>query len=159
MRARSVLIEEMAKLFATVDVIVTPSGGPQLTATNLSGHPAVIVPNGIRGTDAPQPQDTADGGRGNAGGPGTPVSITFLGQLYDDARLLAFAQTYQEKTGLPQAAPSDLRSLKHRSHVLVLRLTDREQAYDRQQRRAGEIVTDILQTVFRCQLQRDGRRE
>ncbi len=106
MRARSVLIEEMAKLFATVDVIVTPSGGPQLTATNLSGHPAVIVPNGIRGTDAPQPQDTADGGRGNAGGPGTPVSITFLGQLYDDARLLAFAQAYQEKTGFHRLHPA-----------------------------------------------------
>lgn len=99
MRARSLILREMAKLFATVDVIVTPSGGPQLTATNLSGHPAVIVPNGIRGNDAPQPQDTSDGGRFNNGGPGTPVSLTFLGGLYDDARLLAFAQRYQEKTG------------------------------------------------------------
>ncbi len=106
MRARSVLIEKMAELFRSVDVIVTPSGGAQLTATNLSGHPAVILPNGIRGNDAPQPQDTAEGGRGNVGGPGTPVSITFLGQLYDDARLLAFAQMYQEKTGFHKLHPA-----------------------------------------------------
>ena len=107
MRARSVLLEKMAELFRSVDVIVTPSGGAQLTATNLSGHPAVIMPNGIRGNDAPQqPQDTADGGRANVGGPGTPVSITFLGQLYDDARLLAFAQMYQEKTGFQKLHPA-----------------------------------------------------
>ena len=106
MRARSVLIEKMAELFHSVDVIVTPSGGAQLTATNLSGHPAVILPNGIRGSDAPQPQDTAEGGRANVGGPGTPVSITFLGQLYDDARLLAFAQMYQEKTGFNMLHPA-----------------------------------------------------
>ncbi len=106
MRARSVVIEKMAELFRTVDVIVTPSGGAQLTATNLSGHPAVIVPNGLRGKDAPPVQDTAEGARGNVGGPGTPVSITFLGQLYDDARLLAFAKLYQEKTGFHTAHPA-----------------------------------------------------
>jgi Asp-tRNA(Asn)/Glu-tRNA(Gln) amidotransferase A subunit family amidase len=99
MRARSLLIEKMAIMFKDVDVIVTPtSGGAQLSATNLSGHPAVIVPNGLRGDDAPTPADTADGARGNTGGPGTPVSITFLGRLYEDAKLLAFAQRYQEKT-------------------------------------------------------------
>ena len=32
MRARSVLIQQMAELFRTVDIIVTPSGGPQLVA-------------------------------------------------------------------------------------------------------------------------------
>ena len=105
MRARSVLIGKMAELFNTVDVIVTPSGGSQLTATNLSGHPAVILPNGLRGSDAPLPQDTSDGGRGNMGGPGTPVSVTFLGRLYEDARLLAFARMYQEKTGFHKLHP------------------------------------------------------
>ncbi len=106
MRARSVLIEQMAELFRTVDIIVTPSGGPQLTATNLSGHPAIIVPNGLRGKDAPPVQDTAEGARGNVGGPGTPVSITFLGRLYDDARLCAFAKLYQEKTGFHLRHPA-----------------------------------------------------
>lgn len=106
MRARTMLIAQMAELFRAVDIIVTPSGGPQLTATNLSGHPAVIIPNGLRGKDAPMPQDTADGGRANVGGPGTPVSITFLGKLYDDATLLAFAQRYQEKTGFHKLHPA-----------------------------------------------------
>ncbi|MEK6398059.1 MAG: amidase, partial [Terriglobus sp.] len=105
MRARSLVIAEMAKLFATVDIIVTPSGGTQLTATNLSGHPAVIVPNGVRGKDAALPDDTGDGSRFNVGGPGTPVSITFLGELYDDARLLAFARMYQEKKDFHPAHP------------------------------------------------------
>ena len=106
MRARSLLVEKMADLFRMVDVIVTPSGGAQLTATNLSGHPAVIVPNGLRGSDAPVPQDTAEGARFNVGGPGTPVSVTFLGQLYDDARLLAFAQMYQDRTGFHRQHPT-----------------------------------------------------
>ena len=99
MRARSVLIETMAELFRTVDVIVTPSGGAQLPATNLTGHPAVIVPNGLRGADAPSAPDATEGGLRNVGGPGTPVSLTFIGRLYDDARLLAFASLYQQKTG------------------------------------------------------------
>jgi Asp-tRNA(Asn)/Glu-tRNA(Gln) amidotransferase A subunit family amidase len=44
------------------------------------------------------PQNTSEGGRGNTGGPGTPVSITFLGRLYENAKRLAFAQKYQQKT-------------------------------------------------------------
>jgi len=104
-RARSLAIEKMSELFRKVDVIVTPSTGTQLTATNLTGHPAVILPNGLRGDDAPQPPHTGDGDEGNEGGPGTPVSITFLGGLYDEARLLAFAQAYQQKTGFHRLHP------------------------------------------------------
>jgi Asp-tRNA(Asn)/Glu-tRNA(Gln) amidotransferase A subunit family amidase len=98
MRARTLAIAEMAKLFAQVDVIVTPSQGNQLQATNLTGHPAVIVPNGIRGDGAPKSENEEDGALTNAGGPGTPVSLTFLGGLYSDARLAAFAKAYQDAT-------------------------------------------------------------
>ncbi|WP_263408186.1 amidase [Terriglobus tenax] len=105
MRARSLGIEAMAKLFEQVDVIVTPSSGMQLRATNLTGHPAVIVPNGLRGDDAPPPPHVDDGESDNIGGPGTPVSITFLGQLYSDARLAAFARAYQEATGFHKLHP------------------------------------------------------
>jgi Asp-tRNA(Asn)/Glu-tRNA(Gln) amidotransferase A subunit family amidase len=98
-RARMLAIEAMEKVFAEVDVIVTPSFGAQLSGTNLTGHPAVIVPNGVRGEDAPKPESDEDGGRDNVGGPGTPVSLTFLGALYSDARLAAFARAYQEATG------------------------------------------------------------
>jgi Asp-tRNA(Asn)/Glu-tRNA(Gln) amidotransferase A subunit family amidase len=99
MRARTLAIAEMTKLFATVDVIVTPSQGTQLTATNLTGQPAVIVPNGLRGDDAPKPPSEEDGSLQNAGGPGTPVSLTFLGGLYQDAKVAAFARAYQDATG------------------------------------------------------------
>ena len=105
MRARSLTIAAMATLFVNVDVIVTPSSGAQLTATNLSGHPAVIVPNGIRGSDAPKPATDEEGALQNAGGPGTPVSLTFLGALYSDARLAAFARAYQEHTGFHRLHP------------------------------------------------------
>ncbi|GAC1477777.1 MAG: amidase [Gemmatimonadaceae bacterium] len=79
MRARTLAMRAWAKLFETVDVIVAPTFGPQLTATNLTGHPAVIVPNGFRDD-------------------GTPVSLTFLGGLFQEATLLAVARAYQEKT-------------------------------------------------------------
>jgi Asp-tRNA(Asn)/Glu-tRNA(Gln) amidotransferase A subunit family amidase len=104
-RARTLAMDAMAKIFADVDVIVTPSNGAQLTATNLTGHPAVIVPNGVRGEDAPLPDHTGDGHPENVGGPGTPVSLTFLGELYSDARLAAFARAYQETTGFHRMHP------------------------------------------------------
>ncbi|HTC92287.1 MAG TPA: amidase [Terriglobales bacterium] len=97
-RARMLAIEAWAKLFDQVDVIVAPTGTTQLVATNLTGHPAVIVPNGFRGEDAPVPH-VRDNGDLEPGGPGTPVSLTFLGGLYDEARLLVLAKAYQDATG------------------------------------------------------------
>ncbi len=105
MRARTLGIGAMEKLFAEVDVIVTPSQGNQLQATNLTGHPAVIVPNGIRGDSAPKSESEEDGGLANAGGPGTPLSLTFLGGLYSDARLAAFAKAYQDATSFQLQHP------------------------------------------------------
>ena len=98
-RARTLALQQMTATFAPFDVIVTPSEGEQLTATNLCGQPAVIVPNGIRGDDAPPSPHPEDGAVNNAGGPGTPVSITFLAPLYQDAKACALAHAYQQKTG------------------------------------------------------------
>jgi Asp-tRNA(Asn)/Glu-tRNA(Gln) amidotransferase A subunit family amidase len=105
-RARTLAMQQMAVLFRDVDVIVTPSGGDQLVATNLTGYPAVIVPNGIRGSDAPVPPKVDDGEDDSIGGPGTPVSLTFLGGLYQDAKLCAFARAYQEATGFQKLHPA-----------------------------------------------------
>jgi Asp-tRNA(Asn)/Glu-tRNA(Gln) amidotransferase A subunit family amidase len=104
-RARTLAIRELSKLFESVDVIVTPTNGEQLTATNLTGHPAVILPNGLRGNDAPKPPKIDDGNNDDIGGPGTPVSITFLGGHYQDAKLCAFARAYQEATGFHKLHP------------------------------------------------------
>ncbi len=104
-RARTLAVAEMTTLFADIDVLVTPSSGPQLTATNLTGQPAVIVPNGFRGADAPPSPNLEDGALNNAGGPGTPVSLTFLAPLYGDAKACALAHAYQQKTGFQLLHP------------------------------------------------------
>lgn len=112
MRARTLAIAALAKVFAQVDIIVTPTTGPsnQVTVTNLTGHPAVIVPNGLRGADAPitppQPSPAGPATVGNqGGGPNTPVSLTFLGSLYRDAELCAFAHAYQQAAGFQGLHP------------------------------------------------------
>jgi Asp-tRNA(Asn)/Glu-tRNA(Gln) amidotransferase A subunit family amidase len=105
-RARSLGVRRMTELFEKVDVIVTPTTEEQLIATNLTGNPAVILPNGLRGADAPAPPLVDDGEHDNIGWPGTPVSLTFLGGLYQDAKLAAFARVYQEATGFNKLHPT-----------------------------------------------------
>jgi len=105
-RARRMAMEAVGKIFSECDVIVTPTFGQQLVITNLTGHPALILPNGFRGADAPPPASTAEGAEENAGGPGTPVSLTFLGNLYGENKLLALARAYQEATGFHKLRPS-----------------------------------------------------
>lgn len=79
-RARWIGMQQMAELFKQVDVIVAPSfGGSQLMVTNLTGHPALILPSGFR----------ADG---------TPTSLTFLGDLFGEAKLCAVGKAYQDAT-------------------------------------------------------------
>jgi Asp-tRNA(Asn)/Glu-tRNA(Gln) amidotransferase A subunit family amidase len=98
-RARLLVMEALAKILDGFDVIVAPTHSQQLVVTNLTGHPALILPNGFRGDDAP-PARTNEKGEieGDYGGPGTPVSLTFIGQLFGEGRLLAFARTYQQAT-------------------------------------------------------------
>ncbi len=78
-RMRSVLISEIEAMFGDVDVIVAPSFHTQLLATNLTGHPAAVVPNGFMDSDS-------------------PTSITFLGRLNDEAGVLAVANAFQQAT-------------------------------------------------------------
>jgi Asp-tRNA(Asn)/Glu-tRNA(Gln) amidotransferase A subunit family amidase len=98
-RARRMAMREVAKVFQGFDVIVAPTQSEQLVITNLTGHPSVILPNGLRGSDAPKPPSDDPGDFRNVGGPGTMASLTFLGNLYGEAKLLAFARAYQEATG------------------------------------------------------------
>jgi Asp-tRNA(Asn)/Glu-tRNA(Gln) amidotransferase A subunit family amidase len=92
-RARTLAMQQWHKLFETVDVIITPTGvGSQLVATNLTGHPAIILPSGFRDTsDTDQTQ--------------VPVSITFLAGLYQEARLLAVAKAWQDATDFHRKHP------------------------------------------------------
>jgi Asp-tRNA(Asn)/Glu-tRNA(Gln) amidotransferase A subunit family amidase len=87
-RLRSIVMSEMAKIMEPVDVYVVPSfGGDNELLTNLTGHPAVVVPNGFRTTD------------------GTPTSITFQGRLDDDDLTLAVAEAYQQATDFHNRRP------------------------------------------------------
>jgi Asp-tRNA(Asn)/Glu-tRNA(Gln) amidotransferase A subunit family amidase len=104
-RARTLAVQQVSALFEQVDVIVTPTTGEQLVATNLTGHPALILPNGLRGDDAPKPPKVDDGDSDDIGGPGTPVSLTFLAGHFQEAKLAAFAGAYQEATGFHKVHP------------------------------------------------------
>lgn len=97
-RVRTMAMRKWAALFKTVDVIMTPTnatGLAQLIATNLTGHPAVIMPNGFREANPDQGDKTL-----------VPVSLTFLGGLFDEARLLAVARAYEQAAGWHLKHPS-----------------------------------------------------
>lgn len=112
-RLRALAMRKWWDLFKDVDVIVTPTsaqGNGQLQATNLTGNPAVIVPNGFIEAPPLQPAPTvasaatpADTGRRAqpatpAPRPQVPVSLTFLGPLYREDLVLALAHHYQGLT-------------------------------------------------------------
>jgi Asp-tRNA(Asn)/Glu-tRNA(Gln) amidotransferase A subunit family amidase len=87
-RVRTLVMQAMAERMARVDVYVAPSyGAHNLLLTNLTGHPAVVLPNGF--TPA-----------------GTPTSITFTGRLYDEATVLAVAHAYQAATDFHRRHPA-----------------------------------------------------
>jgi Asp-tRNA(Asn)/Glu-tRNA(Gln) amidotransferase A subunit family amidase len=88
-RVRALALAAMERLMAEVEVLVVPSfGGDMLLLTNLTGHPAVVVPDGFRPSD------------------GTPTSLTFIGRLYGETELLAVAHAYQQATGFALRHPS-----------------------------------------------------
>ena len=79
-RVRTLLILEMQKLMSTIDLYVAPSWeGDNNLLTNLTGHPCVVIPNGF----------SKDG---------TPTSITIIGHLFDEGRIIAAAKLYQDAT-------------------------------------------------------------
>ncbi len=79
-RQRSILIQEIHELMKGYDVIVTPSfAGQQLQITNLTGHPALCLPNGFAEN-------------------GSPTSITFLANLFDEEKLIMLGRLIQENT-------------------------------------------------------------
>lgn len=86
-RIRFLLIQEMQKLMEEVDIYIAPSQeGDNELVTNLSGHPCVVLPNGFSKE-------------------GTPTSITFIGRLFDEGRLIAFAKEYQDATNYHKKHP------------------------------------------------------
>jgi len=86
-RVRYELVQRVNDLMKEYDVIVTPSfGGSQLLTTNLTGHPCVVLKNGYDQR-------------------GRPTSISFIGNLFDEATILAVARAYQEATDFDEQHP------------------------------------------------------
>ncbi|MEM0995376.1 MAG: amidase, partial [Bacteroidota bacterium] len=87
-RLRYMLIQKMQAVMKDFDVIVCSSfGGAQLLITNLTGHPCVVVPNGYQGEDR------------------FPASISFIGNLYDEGKLLTIAKAFQQATDFEEVHP------------------------------------------------------
>jgi Asp-tRNA(Asn)/Glu-tRNA(Gln) amidotransferase A subunit family amidase len=79
-RIRTLLMREMEEVMAPIDAYV---GGDDLSLTNLTGHPTVVVPDGDR--------DKSPNGQ--------PGTITFTGKLFGETELLALAHAYQQVSG------------------------------------------------------------
>ena len=78
-RARTLLRREMDKFMSQWDVFVSPApGSASLLITNLTGHPAVVVPCGFLNN--------------------LPQAIMFTGGLYDEAALLRVALAFERAT-------------------------------------------------------------
>lgn len=86
-RHRKVLIEKFNKEIKNLDIIVSPTYGQYLSlTTNLTGHPAISIPNGFDQS-------------------GHPTSITLLGNLYDEGPILEAAYLIQQSTEFDEQHP------------------------------------------------------
>lgn len=86
-RIRYLLIQEMNELFRNIDLYIAPSWeGDNLLLTNLTGHPAVVIPTGFMDDN-------------------TPASITFIGNLFDEGKIVALAKAFQDATDFHKKHP------------------------------------------------------
>ena len=92
-RVRYMLIQDMEKMFDQnkIDLYLAPSDeGDNSLVTNLTGHPLVVVPNGFINHNH-------------------PTSITFVGRLFDEGKILEVAKAYQDATGYQLKHPPMFR--------------------------------------------------
>ena len=86
-RARTFLIQDWYEKIKGLDMYVAPSFSSNLVVTNLTGNPCVVLPNGFNKQ-------------------GRPVSITFMGQLFGEGKILEAAKIYQEATDFNKKHPT-----------------------------------------------------
>ncbi|MDH3272175.1 MAG: amidase [Gemmatimonadota bacterium] len=86
-RIRTQLGQDMAQILTRVDAYLAPSQrGDNSLITNLTGHPAISLPNGFVDPDSPS-------------------SFTVIGRLYDEATVLRIARAYQDATDFHRRHP------------------------------------------------------
>ncbi|MBA4317045.1 MAG: amidase [Flavobacterium sp.] len=87
-RIRYMLIQEMQKMMDKIDVYLAPSlRGNNLLLTNLTGNPSVVVPTGFTSK-------------------GALSSITFMGRLFDEGKIIAVAKAFQDATDFHKKHPN-----------------------------------------------------
>ena len=86
-RARTLLLEEVEKIFVHYDAFVSPTRSASLTVTNLTGHPALTLKAGFVN--------------------GLPVGLMITGRLYDEATILELARLYERRTSWHLSHPQD----------------------------------------------------
>ena len=77
-RARTLYMQKFGEFMSQWDAFVSPTNSQSLTATNLTGHPQVVVPCGF-----------VDG---------LPLGLLFTGRLYDEGTPMRLAYAYEQAT-------------------------------------------------------------
>ncbi len=87
-RYRSALCQKVQEFMKDYDVVVVPTyAGNQLSITNLTGNPVVCMPTGFSEK-------------------GSPLSITLVGKLYDEASILQAAKAFQDHNNANKKHPA-----------------------------------------------------
>jgi Asp-tRNA(Asn)/Glu-tRNA(Gln) amidotransferase A subunit family amidase len=86
-RARTLLIQQWHDKLKGLDLYIAPSFSANLSLTNLTGNPCVVLPNGVNRR-------------------GLPASITFMGQLFGEGKTLEAARIYQDATDFHHKHPA-----------------------------------------------------
>jgi Asp-tRNA(Asn)/Glu-tRNA(Gln) amidotransferase A subunit family amidase len=90
-RHRSTLIEKFNAIIKEYDFVIAPATNQNISlTTNLTGHPAISLPNGF---DAK----------------GRPTAVMLIGNLYDEAPLLEASFLYQQATTFEDNHPGLFR--------------------------------------------------
>jgi Asp-tRNA(Asn)/Glu-tRNA(Gln) amidotransferase A subunit family amidase len=85
-RVRTLLQREVEALFQDIDVFLAPSNSDSVTMTNLTGHPAVVLPSGFVEQ--------------------MPVGLMLTGKLWEEATLLRAAAAFEAATDWHKRHPT-----------------------------------------------------
>lgn len=86
-RVRTMVIQNWYEKLKGLDMYVAPAISGNLVLTNLTGNPCVVMPNGFNKQ-------------------GRPLSITFMGQLFGEGKILEAAKIYQDATDFHKKHPA-----------------------------------------------------
>lgn len=89
-RIRTLMISAVEDLFARVDVFLSPTSSESVNMTNLTGHPALVLPAGFVKGEA---------------GLDTPRNVMLTGRLDDEATLLDAGLTFERATPWHEKRP------------------------------------------------------